>query len=115
MWGGAGTLRGYRKDRFGGQRSVYGNAELRLRLSRIKFLLPGEFGVFGGLDTGRVFLESDPSTADKWHTGVEGGIWLSLLQRSNTLSLAFEKGDVSRDSIFAQGLCFRREQWSIEG
>ena len=91
--GGPGTLRGFRKDRFGGESSVYGNAELRLRLSRIRFLLPGEFGVFGGIDTGRVFLDADPSDADKFHTGVGGGIWLSFLQRTQTLSVAFVNGD----------------------
>ena len=104
--GGPGTLRGFRKDRFGGESSVYGNAELRLRLSQIRFLLPGEFGMFGGIDTGRVFLDADPSDADQFHTGVGGGIWMSLLQRTQTLSAAFVNGDDLTGFYLRAGLMF---------
>ena len=35
---------------------LYGNAELRLALGEIKVVVPGEIGVFGAADVGRVFL-----------------------------------------------------------
>lgn len=104
--GGPSTLRGYRKDRFGGESSAYGTAELRLRLSRIKVIFPGEFGVFGGADAGRVWFDPDPSSADDWHTGVGGGIWISLLDRTSTLSLGVFNGDDLTGLYVSAGFMF---------
>ena len=82
-----GNLRGYQKNRFGGDSSLYGNAELRLVLARIKLLVPGEFGLFGAADTGRVFFANDPENAAKWHTRTGGGIWLfRYCSSSSTMS-----------------------------
>ena len=89
----SGHLRGFRKDRFAGDASLYANAELRFALAPFQFLVPGEFGVFLAADTGRVFFAGDPDDTDKWHTGVGGGFWLSFLQRQQTLSAAIVKGD----------------------
>ena len=86
-------LRGFRKNRFAGDTSLYGNAELRLVLFPIEILVPGEFGVFMAVDAGRVFYAEDPGGADKWHTGVGGGFWLSFLKRKQTLSVAVVTGD----------------------
>ena len=86
-------LRGFRKNRFAGDTSLYANVELRLALAPIDLLVPGEFGVFVAVDAGRVFYAEDPDDADKWHTGVGGGFWLSFLKRKQTLSVAVIKGD----------------------
>ena len=85
-------LRGFRKNRFAGETSLYGNVELRLVLARINLLVPGEFGLFSAVDAGRVFYAEDPDDADKWHTGVGGGFWLSVLKRHQTLSVAVVNG-----------------------
>ena len=69
--GGASTVRGLREQRFAGDGAVYGNAELRLRLGRFFVFLPGDYGVFGLADAGRVFLDGESS--DVWHTGFGGG------------------------------------------
>lgn len=86
-------LRGFRKNRFAGDTALYANTELRLVLLPLKILVPGEFGVFIAADAGRVFYAEDPDTANKWHTGVGGGFWLSFLQRKQTLSVAVVNGD----------------------
>ena len=86
-------LRGFRKNRFAGDTSLYGNAELRFVLLPIKLIVPGEFGLFIAADAGRVFYVEDPDDADKWHTGVGGGFWFSFLQRKQTLSVAVVNGD----------------------
>ena len=86
-------LRGFRKNRFAGDTSLYGNAELRLALASIDFFVPGEFGLFIAADAGRVFYAEDPNEANKWYTGVGGGFWLSFLQRKQTLSVAVVNGD----------------------
>ena len=86
-------LRGFRKNRFAGDTSLYANAELRLSLVPIKIIVPGELGLFFAADVGRVFYAEDPIEADKWHTGIGGGFWLSFLQRKQTLSVAVVNGD----------------------
>ncbi len=91
--GGASDLRGFREDRFGGDASAYGNAELRFAVAKIKFLVPGEFGLFGAADAGRVFLDEDPDGADEIHTGFGGGFWFSFLHRIQTLSVGIVNGD----------------------
>jgi hypothetical protein len=78
------TLRGFRARRFGGDGAVWGNSDLRLRVSRATVLLPANWGVFGFADSGRVFLEGQSS--DRWHTGYGGGIWLSFLDDRNSFS-----------------------------
>jgi hypothetical protein len=72
------TLRGFRTRRFLGDASAYGNADLRLRVSRITLVLPGSWGLLGFADVGRVWLDGE--TSDTWHTGTGGGIWISLLR-----------------------------------
>jgi hemolysin activation/secretion protein len=89
--GGHTTVRGLRAERFGGDGSLYGNAELRLPLGRVSGLLPGEFGIFGLGDVGRVFLEGESSR--KWHTAAGAGVWFSFFSRSNTLSVAVAKSE----------------------
>ena len=88
----SGNLRGFRKNRFAGETALYGNSELRLVLAKIKLLVPGEFGLFGAADAGRVIYDGDPDNADKWHNSIGGGFWLSFLQHQQTLSAAVVKG-----------------------
>ena len=83
------TVRLGRQNRYGGDASVYGGAELRLFLTSFNVLVPGDFGVFGLGDVGRVYLEGE--TSDRWHAAAGGGIWLSFLERANTISVAVAK------------------------
>jgi hypothetical protein len=78
------TIRGFRSGRYAGDSSLYANAELRVFLARFKLVLPADFGIFGLVDTGRVYLDGESS--DQWHTGYGGGIWLAFLSRSYTFS-----------------------------
>ncbi|HEX3234363.1 MAG TPA: hypothetical protein VHR41_09195 [Gemmatimonadales bacterium] len=89
--GGAATVRGLREQRYAGDAALYGNAELRLRLARFFFVLPGDFGVFGLADVGRVYLEGESS--DTWHSGVGGGLWFAFLDPANTITVAVARGD----------------------
>ncbi len=87
------TLRGYPARRFGGDGSLYGNADLRLRLGRITLILPAHVGILGLFDVGRVYLKDE--TSDTWHTSYGGGIWLSFVNYKTTFSayLAHSKED----------------------
>ncbi len=101
-----GNLRGFRKNRFAGDTALYGNSELRLVLAKIKFLVPGELGLFGAADAGRVLYAKDPDDADTWHTGVGGGLWLSFLRRWQTVSVAVVNGDDFMGVYLRAGLVF---------
>jgi hemolysin activation/secretion protein len=90
------TVRGYRARRYLGDSSAWANAGLRLRVSHINLILPGAWGIEGFGDVGRVWLKGESS--DTWHTGVGGGIWLSLLADR----MAFSSGisHSTKDDIF---------------
>jgi hypothetical protein len=80
------TVRGFRARRYLGDSSLWGNSDVRLRVSRLRIIIPGTWGVHGFADTGRVWLEGE--TSDTWHVGVGGGIWMSFLKDR----LAFSTG-----------------------
>jgi hypothetical protein len=75
--GGSRTNRGFRKNRFGGEASLYGSLEARLWLFRGRLIAPGRWGVFGLVDTGRVFVDGESS--DTWHTSWGGGVFFQML------------------------------------
>ncbi len=99
-------LRGFYKNRFAGDAVLYGNAELRLALGEIKIVVPGEIGVFGAADVGRVFYSNDPPDAGDWHNGNGGGLWLSFLERRTTVSVAVMKGRDLTGVYLRAGLMF---------
>lgn len=77
--GGHTNLSGYRQYRFAGQYSLYNNLELRIKLSDFaSYLLPGQFGITGFYDIGRVWENHDNS--NKWHNGIGGGIYFAPAQ-----------------------------------
>ncbi|WP_299338880.1 metallophosphoesterase [uncultured Psychroserpens sp.] len=74
--GGRNGLRGYRTERFTGQNSFVGSADLRYSFDSFKTsTLPLQIGVFGGFDVGRVWLEGDFS--NRWHNDYGGGFWVT--------------------------------------
>jgi len=74
--GGQGNLLGYLQNRFAGQQMVFNNFQARIRLANIAgYILPGQFGLTGFYDVGRVWVKDD--TSDKWHQGVGGGLYFS--------------------------------------
>jgi len=102
--GGAETVRGWDEDRFAGDGSVYGNAELRAYLTRVFLLIPADLGVFGLADAGRVFSRGETSSA--WHPGFGGGLWVSFLGRANTFSLAAARSSEGTRIYFRSGFLY---------
>lgn len=70
------NLRGYRKFRFGGDKMLFNNIDLRIRLADFEsFLLPGSIGLVVFHDVGRVWVSGENSSV--WHNGYGGGIWIA--------------------------------------
>ena len=85
--GGEESLRGWRAQRFAGDASLYGSAELRVYLTDFTLLVPQLFGLYGLFDVGRVWAEGE--SPGGWHTGYGGGIWLGFLGARYLLSASF--------------------------
>lgn len=78
--GGRENLRGFRKTRFSGRSSAFGNAELRVKLTDFNvYLTRGELGVLGFYDIGRVW--ADDETSRLWHQGYGAGVWATPFYR----------------------------------
>ncbi|MFI4946820.1 MAG: hypothetical protein ACHP85_26310, partial [Burkholderiales bacterium] len=104
FFSGLDAVRGLRPNRFIGDTSLYGNAELRLFLSRFFVALPGEWGLFGFGDVGRIWLEGE--TSDTWHPSWGGGIWLGLLSRANSVAFTVAKSDERTAFYIRAGFSF---------
>jgi len=85
--GGTKYLRGFSSERFAGDGSLMGAAELRLKLFKYNFLLPQTLGIFGFGETGRVFLKNEES--QKWHASYGGGLFMHLIYREITFKLTY--------------------------
>lgn len=72
--GGQGNLLGFRQYRFAGRNAFYNNFEARAKLADISsYIFPGELGIVGFYDVGRVWSDNDVS--EKWHNGEGGGLY----------------------------------------
>ena len=102
--GGQENLLGYRQYRFAGQHSFYNNLELRIKLADIaSYIIPGQFGITGFWDIGRVWEKHDNS--GKWHQGTGGGIYFAP---ASVIALSFVVGHSSEGlyPYFTMGLRF---------
>ncbi len=90
--GGPERLRGYYSDRFAGDAAIFGSVELRLPISRFKLLFPGEQGVFGFVDAGRVYR--DAASPGGWHHTVGGGVWFSFVRQDYVVFLALARPEL---------------------
>ena len=82
--GGPDNLRGYNAKRFSGDAAVFGQAEVRMKVLRMKLILKSQVGVNVFAETGRVFTERGDSKL--WHPTFGGGIWIAYLQSTFIIS-----------------------------
>ncbi|HVR72635.1 MAG TPA: hypothetical protein VMT87_17500 [Vicinamibacteria bacterium] len=98
--GGGDTVRGYERNRWAGDASVYANAEARLGLGTTSFILPARWGVLALADAGRVFVDGE--TSNTWRPAWGGGLWFRLLHLDTTFYVAAVKGrDAEKPRIYA--------------
>jgi outer membrane protein assembly factor BamA len=91
FFSGGSSVRGLRTERFAGDSSVFGNLDLRVVVGRVKLVVPGDFGVLGFGDVGRVF--EDGESSKKWHPGFGGGVWFAPLARTNAISFTVARSE----------------------
>jgi hypothetical protein len=84
-------LRGFRKNRFSGSSVAYGSLEMRIKLFESRwFLLPGDVGLIGFDDVGRVWMRNQSSR--RWHNAVGGGVYfVPFNMMIVSASMAFSK------------------------
>ncbi|SHJ10479.1 metallophosphoesterase [Aquimarina spongiae] len=97
--GGENLLRGYRNQRFSGQSSLAGSADIRYSFDQFKTrVLPLQIGLFTGVDTGRVWL-ADTEDRNQWHSDVGGGFWINSADAINSTFNLFFGEDGARFSF----------------
>ncbi|GAB1309640.1 metallophosphoesterase [Urechidicola sp. KH5] len=100
--GGKNGLRGYRNQRFIGDKAYYQNTDVRFDLGGFKTaVLPMRVGLFGGFDYGRVWLDGENS--NDWKTSYGGGLWLIGADMININTSIFGSKD---GAYFSFGLGF---------
>lgn len=85
--GGSSSLRAEERQRFAGDASVYGNAELRVPVAQFPLILPLDVGLIGFTDVGRVYVDGD--SPGGWHTAAGGGLWIGLLNPGTNFNILF--------------------------
>lgn len=89
-------VRGFRKNRFTGSSLVYASSELRVKLFKSEYyLLPGDVGVIGFYDVGRVWMPNESSK--KWHKSYGGGLYYSPF---NIVIVSATVGISDEDKLF---------------
>jgi len=89
--GGGAAVRGLPAQRYAGDASLYGGVDLFVPLTKSFPLVPGQFGVVGFFDIGRVFLAGE--TSNLWHHGAGGGLFLATPQRRHMVSFTVARSE----------------------
>lgn len=98
--GGSSNLLGYAEDRFAGEASAFGNAEVRLELGQLPAAFPGTWGGFMLGETGRVWYGGEES--GEWHRSLGFGLWASILD-AFTLTLSMARSDQGTRFLYGGG------------
>jgi hypothetical protein len=85
--GGSETFRTEEKQRYAGDASAYGSAELRVPIAQFPFILPLDVGALGFYDAGRVYLNGQ--SPGGWHTAAGGGLWVGYLNPGTNFNILF--------------------------
>ena len=85
--GGTESFRAEERQRYAGDASLYGSAELRVPIAKFPFILPLDVGALGFTDAGRVYLKGQSSGG--WHTAAGGGFWVGFLNPGRSVNVLF--------------------------
>ena len=92
--GGSETFRTEEKQRYAGDASAYGTAELRVPIAKFPFILPLDVGALGFYDAGRVYLNGQ--SPGGWHTAGGGGLWIGYLNPGTNFNILYTNNKARR-------------------
>lgn len=102
--GGNESLRAFRNQRFNGKSSFYQSSDIRMGLGKIETnFIPLRFGVTGGFDYGRVWLNNENS--NEWHTNYGGSIFINGFS-AFTGNIGYYTSDEGNRVVFTFGFKF---------
>jgi outer membrane protein assembly factor BamA len=102
--GGETSLRGYYRDRFTGEASYLGTAELRVTIASLNVLVPSTMGLHLFADAGRVYVDNDFSNV--WHTSFGGGIWVAPVSSEHTIAFTIARSPEATQYYLTTGFAF---------
>jgi hypothetical protein len=102
--GGGSSVRGLPSQRYAGNGSLFGGAELYLPITNAFLLVPGQIGVMGFFDVGRVFVDGE--TSDRWHHGAGGGLFFTTPGRHSLFSVQVATSEGNTAFYIRGGLVF---------
>jgi hypothetical protein len=85
--GGSNSLRSEDRQRFAGDASAFGSAELRVPVAQFPLVLPLDVGLLGFVDAGRVYVNGE--SPGGWHKAKGAGFWVGLINPRNNLNVLF--------------------------
>ena len=85
--GGGSSFRTEHRQRFAGDASLFGSAELRVPLFRFPFIFPTDVGALGFADAGRVYIDGE--SPGGWHTAMGGGFWVGAVNAATNVNVLF--------------------------
>ncbi len=102
--GGDSTVRTLERQRYAGDASLAGSAELRLPLARFPLIIPFDVGVFGFVDAGRVYVHGD--SPGGWRRAAGGGLWVGFLDPSAAISVTLTNSAGRTGMLIRTGMTF---------
>lgn len=103
--GGDKDLRGYRNERFLGNSYFSQSTDIRLSIGKIRrTIVPMTYGILGGFDYGRIWLEGEDSR--KWHNDYGGGLWLNAVNTITARISYFKSPEEAGRVIFGAAYSF---------
>jgi len=104
MLGGNESLRAFRNQRFNGKSSFYQSTDLRMGLGKVQTsFMPLRFGITGGFDYGRIWLQNEDS--NKWHTNYGGSIFINGFS-AFTANVGYYTSEEDNRVVFTFGFKF---------
>jgi hypothetical protein len=85
--GGRASVRRLDRERYAGDASLFGMAELQIPVARFTLVLPLDVGVYGYGDAGRVYVDGE--SPGGWHKAAGLGLWIGVLNPATAISLEF--------------------------
>lgn len=85
--GGGSTYRVEHRQRFAGDASLYGTAELRVPLFKISTIVPTDVGALAFSDAAKVYVDGDAPGG--WHTAMGGGFWIGAVKAARNVNVLF--------------------------